>query len=165
MFPLCTLSVFLCPDCPGFPFLSLLYNTNIHDPGGIRTRNPRRRAAADPRLRPLDHWDRLDPETYRLVAQCLNDYPALYRTPRLFKCSAGHALPLCLARRIKSALAHFPIPFLIPSFLILSSHLGLGIPSCPLPSGFRPKIWCYASLTFSMHATCPSCTYCVISSP
>ena len=26
-------------------------------PGGIRTRNPSRRAAADPRLRLRDHWD------------------------------------------------------------------------------------------------------------
>ena len=28
-------------------------------PGGIRTHNPRKRAAADPRLRPLGHWVRL----------------------------------------------------------------------------------------------------------
>jgi hypothetical protein len=33
--------------------------TNIHAPGGIRTCNPSRRAAVDPRLRPLGHWDRL----------------------------------------------------------------------------------------------------------
>jgi hypothetical protein len=33
--------------------------TNIHAPGGIRTRNPSRRAAADPRLRPLGHWDQI----------------------------------------------------------------------------------------------------------
>jgi hypothetical protein len=32
--------------------------TNIHALGGIRTRNPSRRAAADPRLRALGHWDR-----------------------------------------------------------------------------------------------------------
>jgi hypothetical protein len=32
--------------------------TNIHAPGGIQTLNPIRRAAADPRLRPLGHWDR-----------------------------------------------------------------------------------------------------------
>ena len=32
--------------------------TNINAPGGIRTRNPSGRAAADPRLRPLGHWDR-----------------------------------------------------------------------------------------------------------
>ena len=32
---LCILSVILCPDCPGFGLLSLLYNTNIHDRGGI----------------------------------------------------------------------------------------------------------------------------------
>jgi len=33
--------------------------TNIHAPGVIRTRNPNKRAAADPRLRPRCHWDRL----------------------------------------------------------------------------------------------------------
>ena len=41
--------------------LSLLYNThntNIHAPGGIRTRNPSKRSAADTRLTPFGHWDR-----------------------------------------------------------------------------------------------------------
>ena len=32
--------------------------TNIHAPGGIRTHNPSKRAAADPRLRPRGYWDR-----------------------------------------------------------------------------------------------------------
>jgi hypothetical protein len=31
----------------------------IRAPGRIRTRNPSKRAAGDPRLRPLGHWDRL----------------------------------------------------------------------------------------------------------
>ena len=31
--------------------------TDIHAPGGIRTPNPSKRAAADPRLRPPGHWD------------------------------------------------------------------------------------------------------------
>jgi hypothetical protein len=35
------------------------HNTNIHATGGIRTRNPSKRTAADPRLRPRGHWDRL----------------------------------------------------------------------------------------------------------
>jgi hypothetical protein len=35
------------------------HNTNIHASGGIRTRNPSKRAAVDPRLRPRGHWDRL----------------------------------------------------------------------------------------------------------
>jgi hypothetical protein len=35
------------------------HNTNIHASGGIRTRNPSKRAAVDPRLRPHGHWDRL----------------------------------------------------------------------------------------------------------
>ena len=38
--------------------------TEIHAHGGIRTRNLRRRAAADPRLRQLGHWDRLVISTY-----------------------------------------------------------------------------------------------------
>ena len=33
--------------------------TDIHPPGGIRTRNPRKRAAAHIRLRQRGHWDRL----------------------------------------------------------------------------------------------------------
>ena len=32
--------------------------TNIQDPGRIRTHNISRPAAVDPRLRPRDHWDR-----------------------------------------------------------------------------------------------------------
>ena len=35
-----------------------LQETDIHAPGGIRTRNPSKRAAADLRLRPLGHRDR-----------------------------------------------------------------------------------------------------------
>jgi len=32
--------------------------TDIHDPGDIRTCDPSKRAASDPRLRPYGHWDR-----------------------------------------------------------------------------------------------------------
>jgi hypothetical protein len=32
--------------------------TDIHDSGRIRTHNPSKRTAADPRLRPRGHWDR-----------------------------------------------------------------------------------------------------------
>ena len=35
----------------------LSQETEIYVPGGIRTRNPNKRATADPRLRPRDHWD------------------------------------------------------------------------------------------------------------
>ena len=60
-FVLCALSVLLCPNCPGFCLSSLLCNTNntnIQAPGKIRTRNPSKQAATDPRLRPLGYWDR-----------------------------------------------------------------------------------------------------------
>ena len=33
-------------------------NPEGFEPGGIRTRNPNKQAAADPRLRPRGHWDR-----------------------------------------------------------------------------------------------------------
>jgi hypothetical protein len=35
-----------------------LQQTDIHALGGIRTHDPSKRAAADPSLRPHDHWDR-----------------------------------------------------------------------------------------------------------
>jgi len=47
-----------------------LYNTQhsqqtiIHVPGGIRTHNLSRRAAADPRLRPRGNWDRQTNSSY-----------------------------------------------------------------------------------------------------
>ena len=33
--------------------------TDVHASGRIRNRNPSKQAAADPRLRPCGHWDRL----------------------------------------------------------------------------------------------------------
>jgi hypothetical protein len=36
----------------------LQHNTDIHTPGGIRTYDPSKRAAEDPRPRPHGHWDR-----------------------------------------------------------------------------------------------------------
>ena len=64
-FCLCTLSVLLCPDCPGFCLSSLLYSThmpNIHASVETRNPNPSRRVATDVRPRPLGHWDR--PSTF-----------------------------------------------------------------------------------------------------
>ena len=42
--------------------------TNIHAPGGIRTHNLSRRAAADLRRRSRGHWDRQDPTFKRSVS-------------------------------------------------------------------------------------------------
>jgi hypothetical protein len=54
-------------------------HTNIHAPGGIQTQNSSKRAAADPRLRPLVHWDRL--------GECSTDHKAtryvVFSTPLL----------------------------------------------------------------------------------
>jgi hypothetical protein len=36
----------------------IIQETDIHAAGGIRTRNPSKRTAADPRVRPHGHWDR-----------------------------------------------------------------------------------------------------------
>jgi hypothetical protein len=47
--------------------------TNTHSPGGIRTHNLSRRAAADLRLRLHDHWDR-----QILVYTCMNLYLLLH---------------------------------------------------------------------------------------
>ena len=63
---LCVLCPFICTSLSWLPCLCLLSFTlqhtqhNIHAHGGIRTRNPSKQLAADPRLRPFGHWDRLD---------------------------------------------------------------------------------------------------------
>jgi hypothetical protein len=47
------------PSCHFTVHITVLTtNTNIHAPGGIRTHDPSKRAAEDPRLRPHGHWDR-----------------------------------------------------------------------------------------------------------
>jgi len=49
--------------------------TDTRASGGVRIRNPSKRAAADPRLRPYDHWNRprlvLQPAVYRLSSVLL----------------------------------------------------------------------------------------------
>jgi hypothetical protein len=43
-----------------YVYLTTHFTTERHlCPGGIQTHNPSKQAAADPRLRPRDHWDRL----------------------------------------------------------------------------------------------------------
>jgi hypothetical protein len=49
------------PDAETSDITQHLEETNTHAPGGIRTRNPSQRSAADPNLRLLDHWVRLFP--------------------------------------------------------------------------------------------------------
>ena len=75
---LCTLSVLRS--------LSLLYdthNTNIQAPGGIRTRNPRKRSAADFRIGPLGHWYRHRGSNPDLWTLCLVTVPITL--PMLFE--------------------------------------------------------------------------------
>ena len=40
--------LFLCLDCPALCLLLTTYDTNIHAPGGIRTRNPSKRSGRRP---------------------------------------------------------------------------------------------------------------------
>ena len=50
------------PQSEGFLWTSdqlVVEQTDIHAPGGIRIHNLSRRAAADLRLKPRGHWDRL----------------------------------------------------------------------------------------------------------
>ena len=47
--------------------------TNFHAPGGIRTHNLGRRAAADLRLRPRGHWDRHYPAHSIILFSCCKE--------------------------------------------------------------------------------------------
>jgi len=67
------------------PRYQYLYNTeqtqetNIYDPGEIRTRNPNKRAAADRHLRPHGNWDRLTMNTsWRTLVSSLTVMPTLH---------------------------------------------------------------------------------------
>jgi hypothetical protein len=54
-FVLC--SYFFVLDFTVCPYRTLhTDSTNIHASGGIQTRNPTKRSAADPRLRPFEYW-------------------------------------------------------------------------------------------------------------
>ena len=88
---------FLSLDCPVFCLLSLYlqHNTNIHAPCAIRTRNPSNRQAANPRLKPFDHWDRrdsiLEPSRSQQVA-----IPTMLSRPTFIsqtKVNSKHQLP------------------------------------------------------------------------
>jgi len=58
-----------------------LKKSHFRAPGGIRTHNPRKRLAADPRLIPRGHWDR--PILYILTMNVgLQRYALLKRKPR-----------------------------------------------------------------------------------
>ena len=77
--PYCTFKSFRVLHVTLCSILLSLYNqhnTNIHASGGIRTHNPSKRAAADPRLRQRGHWYRLgfDPRTVERVASRYTDY-------------------------------------------------------------------------------------------
>jgi hypothetical protein len=51
---------------------------DIHDPGGIQTRNTCKRAIAEPRLGPRDHWDRRYYENSRKNKHSPNEMPFMY---------------------------------------------------------------------------------------
>ena len=86
---------------------------NIHAPGGIRTRNPSKWAAADPRVRPSGHWDRLnsyekqkffdspefEPKTFQVVA-CRYSGPLPYRNSAIFPSACVHEFRAILRMQI-----------------------------------------------------------------
>jgi hypothetical protein len=84
--------------------------------------------------------------------QLAKKFPACYGTRRFLTAftSARH-LSLSWASPIQSTHQH---PTSWKSILILSSHLGLGLPSGLFPSGFPTKTL-YTSLPSPIRATCP----------
>jgi len=146
-----------------------IQDTDIHDPGGIRTHNLSRRAAADLRLRPRGHGDRLLEMLACLLIYLLltswsrvlekltgfeqcKKFPALYGNRRFittFTC-VRH-LSLSWASSIQSIP---PDPTSRRSILILSFHLRLGLLSDLLHSGFPTKTL-YSNILFHIRATRP----------
>ena len=83
--------LFLRLACPAFRLFVFACNTEHK-----HTRNPNKRSAADPRLRPLGHWNRLEPATLRLAAQCLNQLR--HWVTAEWMCERERRLPDCSIR-------------------------------------------------------------------
>ena len=60
---------------------SFFFNTNMHVPGGTRTRNPSKRSAINPRLRPLGHWYQLGIRSLDRPVHSESLYRLSYRSP------------------------------------------------------------------------------------
>ena len=98
------LSMLHHPEVTLHTIIHTYIHTSIHAPGGIRTRNPSKRATANPRLRPRGHRDRrhtsypiyfiyTDYSIYSLInsnitTQCL-------KTFKYFQIFGRHCRPLC----------------------------------------------------------------------
>ena len=85
--------------------------------------------------------------------QLVKKFPAFHGTRRFITAfTSVHHLYLSWANPIQSI---YPHPTSWRSFLILSTHLCLGVPSGLLPSGF-PNKTLYTPLSSPIHATCPA---------
>jgi len=85
--------------------------------------------------------------------QLVRKFPTFYGTRRLITAfTSAHLLSLSWASSIHSIPPH---PISWRSILILSSHLRLGLPSGPFPSGFPTKIL-HTPLLSPILATCPA---------
>ena len=109
--------------------------TNTHAPGGIRTHDLSRRAAADLRLRPRGHWDR---RAYGLVSNnyhCTSQYvsscePVLCKSCP-FECLFGERGTALPASAMRSPLPYVDMRCALTGKLITISYTTL--PACSSP--------------------------------
>jgi hypothetical protein len=82
------------------------HNTNIHALGGIRTRNPSKRAVPDPRLRQHGHWDRQGGVLPLINWALRHEYlhrkgdiaPQMFNFVTWWGCAVSSTLPLLYSR-------------------------------------------------------------------
>jgi hypothetical protein len=63
------------PDAEPSTWQHTRLTTDIHAPGGIRTHNTSKRAAADPRLRRRSHWNQLNCRMHFSFRPCMSHVP------------------------------------------------------------------------------------------
>ena len=90
-------------------------------------------------------------ETNWFVAR--QEIPRISRNPKVHYLTHQRPPPVSILGQPNPV--HNPHPTSWRSILILSTHLSLGLPSGPLPSGFPTKTL-YTPLSSTVRATCPA---------